>query len=158
MPECLNVYLLDIGRSVYHFLQYIYIPTRYTLLQHWLFIDAQVSALHVSDRKGPSSGASFYMLYVQTMVCRKNRTIWYVPLVQRFSYEQWADTTHHAPECSNRSHTMTIFLPSLIQYRYHFLLSDSKIMPTWPRSSQLSCCRFNSSWMWHSITFDNDFA
>ena len=23
------------------------------------------------------------MLYVQTMVCRKNRTIWYVPLVQR---------------------------------------------------------------------------
>ena len=23
------------------------------------------------------------MLYVQTVVCRKNRTIWYVPLVQR---------------------------------------------------------------------------
>jgi hypothetical protein len=23
------------------------------------------------------------MLYVQAMVCRKNRTIWYVPLVQR---------------------------------------------------------------------------
>ena len=38
---------------------YIYIPTRYTMLQHWLFIDAQVSALHVSDRNGPSSEASF---------------------------------------------------------------------------------------------------
>ena len=25
------------------------------------------------------------MLYVQIMVCRKNRTIWYVPLVQRLS-------------------------------------------------------------------------
>ena len=25
---------LDIGRSVYHFLQYIYIPTRYTMLHH----------------------------------------------------------------------------------------------------------------------------
>jgi hypothetical protein len=23
--------ILDIGRSVYHFLQYIYIPTRYTM-------------------------------------------------------------------------------------------------------------------------------
>ena len=31
---------LDIGRSVYHFLQYVYIPTRYAMLQHWLFIDA----------------------------------------------------------------------------------------------------------------------
>ena len=38
---------------------YVYIPTRYTILQHWLFIDAQVSALHVSDRNGPSAGASF---------------------------------------------------------------------------------------------------
>ena len=25
---------LDIGRSVYHFLQYIYIPTRYTMYLH----------------------------------------------------------------------------------------------------------------------------
>ena len=36
----MNMIVPDIGRSVYHFLQYVYIPMRYTMLQHWLFIDA----------------------------------------------------------------------------------------------------------------------
>jgi hypothetical protein len=35
-----------------------------------------------------------------------------------------------------------------------FLVIKLKNMPTSPRFSQLYCCRFRSSWMWHSITFD----
>ena len=41
-----------------------------------MFISTQVSALHVSDSKGPSSGASLYVLHVQTMV-RADTSSWY---------------------------------------------------------------------------------
>ena len=59
-----TVQQLDIGMSVYHFLQYIYIyicivqrDTQCSCTDE-VFISTQVSALHVSDRNGPSSGAS----------------------------------------------------------------------------------------------------
>ena len=55
-----HVLLRDVGRSVYHFLQYIYIVQRDTQCSctDQVFISTQVSALHVSDRNGPSSEAS----------------------------------------------------------------------------------------------------
>ena len=47
---------------MYHFLQYIYTVQLDTQCGYTdeVFISTQVSALHVSDRNGPSSGASLF--------------------------------------------------------------------------------------------------